>query len=339
MINLNPFNKSIILIKKRIYFKSSDFSMPILTFVKYPIFLKALFNRINQIKTYYSINSEIRIFDLNQDKIKAQKDLQGKGGIYILWCHNNGLFYVGSAIRFFTNKGRLNDYFMKGRVKSSLAGKSSKVSKNLAESINKFSINKFTLIIPEEYNSDKLTKNFIQHREQLWMLLYPTLNSSFFVSSNDGKAMTEKNRIKLSTINKFYQYEVKDGVIISGSEKLIYGMKELSRTGLISSDKTIHPIEYNSVKGYLKSGLLWKNRFLLSYDKIQEGTILNNININNTRSTGVWVYEYKSRKFIAYEPSVKSCISKYGVSGTHLKRIRKFGLEFKNKLFSNQKLH
>ena len=33
------------------------------------------------------------------------------------------------------------------------------------------------------------------------------------VSSNEGKAMSEATRIKLSTINKFYQYEVdKKGV-------------------------------------------------------------------------------------------------------------------------------
>jgi hypothetical protein len=76
--------------------------------------------------------------------------------------------------------------------------------------------------------------------------------------------------LKLSTINKFYQYEVKDGVIVNGSERLIYGMKELSRTGIISSDNKIHPIEYNSVKGHLASGLLWKNKFLLSYTKLQE---------------------------------------------------------------------
>ena len=214
------------------------------------------------VQCIHSIKNKAQIFDLNKEKAKAQKELKDKGGIYILWCRNNGLFYVGSAIRFFSNKGRLNDYFMKGRVISSLAGKSSKVSKNLAESINKHSISSFMLIIPEEYKSEEVTKNEIQLREQLWMLLYPTLNSSLLVSSNGGRAIAEKERIKLSTINKFYQYEVKDGEILNGSEKLIYGMKELSRTGIISLDNTVHPIDYNSVKGHLKSGLLWKDRFL-----------------------------------------------------------------------------
>lgn len=247
------------------------------------------------------------------------------------------MFYVGSAIRFFSKKGRLNDYFMKGRVISSLASKSSKVSKNLAESINKYSISNFMLIIPEEYKSEEMTKNQIQLREQLWMLLYPTLNSSLLVSSNDGRAMAEKDRIKLSTINKFYQYEVKDCVILNGSEKLIYGMKELYRTGIVSLDNTKHPIDYNSVKGHLKSGLLWKDRLLLSYTK--NPRLVENKNITHSRSTGVWVYESKSRKFLAYEPDVKSCLSKYEISSTHFKSVRKFGLEFKNKKFSNKKLH
>jgi hypothetical protein len=45
------------------------------------------------------------------------------------------MFYVGSALRFFTNKGRLTDYFMPGRVKASLEGNSTKVSKDLAFAI------------------------------------------------------------------------------------------------------------------------------------------------------------------------------------------------------------
>jgi len=204
----------------------------------------------------------------------------------------------------------------------------------------------------EEYKSKELTKKFIQLREQLWMLLYPTLNRSLLVSSNEGRPMSEEKRLKLSTINKFYLYEIKDGVILSGSEKLIFGMKELSRTGILSSDQKIYPIDYNSIKGHLASAyapgvalegqgeLLWKNKFLLSFNKLQEGYKITDTKINNckSRSLGVWVYDYKTHKFISYEPSVKSCIVKYSVSPTHFIRIRKFGLEFKGKLFSNHKL-
>lgn len=57
MQNINSSNKSIVLIKKRnnILFNSSDFSMPLATFTKYPIYLSALLNRIDKIKTHYSI--------------------------------------------------------------------------------------------------------------------------------------------------------------------------------------------------------------------------------------------------------------------------------------------
>ena len=257
-------------------------------FTKYPLFFKALSNRIDIIRTQYSIEFKVRIFELNKDKANAQKELKNKGGVYILWCQQNGLFYVGSALRFFTNKGRLHDYFMKGRVKSSLEGNSTKVSKKLAESIEKYSINSFTLIIVEEYNSKELTKKIIQFREQLWMLLYPTFNRSLLVSSNDGRPMSEEKRLKLNTINKFYLYEIKDGVILSGSEKLIFGMKELHRTGILSSDHKIYPIEYNSIKGHLVSGLPWKNKFLLSFNKVQES--------NEIRDTKIKIC--KSRSFI-----------------------------------------
>ena len=340
-INMKINDKSLVLINKRTNLNFSNFIMPFAIFTKYPIFFKALLNRIDLIRTQYSIEFKLRVFKLNKDKANAQKELQNKGGVYILWCKQNGLFYVGSALRFFTNKGRLNDYFMKGRVKSSLEGNSTKVSKKLAESIEKYSINSFTLIIVEEYKSKELKKKIIQLREQLWMLLYPTFNRSLLVSSNEGRPMSEEKRLKLSTINKFYLYEFKDGVILSGSEKLIFGMKELSRTGILSSDQKRYPIEYNSIKGHLASGLAWKNKFLLSFNKLQEGYKLTDTKINNckSRSLGVGVYDYKTHNFISYEPSVKSCIVKYNVSPTHFNRIRKFGLEFKGKLFSNHKLN
>ena len=72
------------------------------------------------------------------------------------------MFYVGSALLFFTNKGRLTDYFMPGRVKASLNGISSKVSKDLAVAIDTFGIKDFTLIIPQDDNSNVLTKSTIQ---------------------------------------------------------------------------------------------------------------------------------------------------------------------------------
>lgn len=85
------------------------------------------------------------------------------------------------ALRFFTNKGRLTDYFMPGRVKASLEGNSTKVSKDLASAIFTYGIEDFTLRgeAPPQYDiSSKLDKATIQGWEQLWMMLNPTLNRS-----------------------------------------------------------------------------------------------------------------------------------------------------------------
>jgi hypothetical protein len=48
------------------------------------------------------------------------------------------------------------------------------------------------------------------------ILSYTTLNKSLLVSTNEGRTMREENRLKLSTINKVYLYEIKDNVILSG---------------------------------------------------------------------------------------------------------------------------
>lgn len=168
----NIINKSIIPLTKRINFRSSNFNLPLSSFPKFPIFLPSLLTRIKKIKLDYSINPPLspgreKIFDLNIAKAKSQKELKNLGGVYILWCKKNGLFYVGSAIRFFTNKGRLSDYFMKNRVKTSIAGESSKINKNLAKYIDMYSIKSFKLIIVENFLSENLTKEYVQSREQL----------------------------------------------------------------------------------------------------------------------------------------------------------------------------
>lgn len=214
-----------------------------------------------------------------------------------------------------------------------------KISKDLAKVINMYGINSFNLIIVEEHLSSNLDKPFVQSREQLWMLLYPTLNRSLLVSSNEGTPMLEQDRIKLKNLKIFYQYEVECGKIVPGSEQKIFGLKSLSRLGVVGSGGKIIPIEYNSVKGHLSSGLLWKNRFLFSNVQLIENEWVQIELIKNTVQKGVWVYDFKTRNLLAYEPCIKACFTKYKISSTHFKRIRKFGLEFQGKLFSNKKLN
>lgn len=81
---MNTEKKSIVTINKRINFKFSDFTIPLLSFIKFPIFISALLNRIASLQSLYSLNSVVRVFDLSMDKAKAKKELKNKGGIYIL---------------------------------------------------------------------------------------------------------------------------------------------------------------------------------------------------------------------------------------------------------------
>ena len=109
---------------------------------------------------------------------------------------------------------------MPGRVKASLEGNSTKVSKDLASAIFTYGIDNFTLRgeAPPQYNiSSKLDK---AGWEQLWMMLNPTLNRSLMVSSNSGIMMSEEDRMKISTM--FYQYEIdNNNAIIPNTEKIM----------------------------------------------------------------------------------------------------------------------
>jgi len=81
-------------------------------------------------------------------------------------------------------------------------------------------------------------------------------------------------------------------------------------------------IEYDSVKGHLNYGLLWRDRFQFSYNQLKEGQqiIVKNIAfVSKTKLAGVWVYKYQTKKFFAYEPSVKTCLANYKISSTHFR--------------------
>lgn len=246
---------ALIKIIKRIHFNSSNFFIPITTITKYPIFLKALIQRIKVMQERYSVPNNILIYNLKTDKAKAQFELSNKGGVYVLWCESTGMFYVGSALRFFTNKGRLTDYFMPGRVKASLEGNSTKGSKDLAYAISTYGIENFTLLIPQQEISNKLDMSTIQNWEQLWMMLNPTLNRSLMVSSNSGSIMSEEDRMKISTM--IYQYEIdSSNAIIPNTEKILFGLKETSRLGITSMDKKHYSIQYD--QGFAQGILIIK---------------------------------------------------------------------------------
>lgn len=263
----------------------------------------------------------------------------------MLWCKSTGMFYVGSALRFFTNKGRLTDYFMPGRVKASLESNSTKVSKDLALAISTYGIGNFTLLIPQLDLSTKLDKSIIQGWEQLWMMLNPTLNRSLMVSSNSGNMMSEEDRMKISTM--FYQYEIdSNNAIIPNTEKILFGLKENSRLGITSVDNKHYSIQYDTLKGHLDNKMIWvtpEHKFYFTDEPLTDSFILISVSINtepsDNRSQGIWVYDANTKELISCEKSVKECEMKYNISRTHLKRVRKYNQAYQGKLFSNYKLY
>lgn len=137
--------KALINVKKTYKFRSGH-AIAVSTIMKYPVLKDVLLSRINTLISRYSKKQEYKVFDLAQGPFNAKQRLKDQGGIYILHNKTTGLFYVGSAQRFFSKEGRLNDYFMKGRVSLSLRRKSTKVSYQLAKLIDNYGMRDFTLV-------------------------------------------------------------------------------------------------------------------------------------------------------------------------------------------------
>lgn len=113
------------------------------------------------------------------------------------------------------------------------------------------------------------------------MLLCPTINRSLLVSSHQSGAMPEKDRKKISTL--FYQLEVKNGSVVIDSQKELYGIKEASRTGIVSICGKHYSIEYNTLKGYIKTGIIWREKFIFTTKPIPcDNKLTNTVEIVNS---------------------------------------------------------
>ena len=175
------------------------------------------------------------------------------------------------------------------------------------------------------------------------------------------KHCNDQLRINVRESTIIYIYEISnEGQLIPNSEQKVYGIKELSRTGIkskFSDDYT----EANlwDIQAYISSGLPFKNKFVLTknpftfeeqlnWKYLNKSTSLHpspkgegppfgegDKNEENLKLKGVWVYDYNSLNFIEYFNSVKSCQDKYQIPSTTFKRIRKHKLNFKGYLFSN----
>lgn len=191
--------------------------------------------------------------------------------------------------------------------------------------------------------------SILKELEQFWMLLLPTYNRSLVVGSNDGLPMPEEKRQTLSTL--IFIYEISDeGKLIPNSEQKIYGIKELGRMGIKSIFSNLTTaINVWDIQAHLKSGLPFKNKFLLLKNPLTPDQQMNwklsfalapgpGAGRGEKKNSGVWVYDFNTLNFIAYFDTVKACQEKYKIPSTTFKRLRKHRLNYKGYLFSNYEL-
>jgi len=337
-------------------FEIKDFVAPFSRFIKFPIMLDKLLDRISKIASEYNILLDVKLYRMSPEGIKkAKQDLRGKGGIYIWYCHKTGYFYLGSAQVFFGRNARLSTYLMPSR----LSNTHKNISKDLAKDLQKYGYDEFSLIIVEQFNVGMNTE-MLFYQEQLWMMLYPTYNRSLKVGSNEGLPMPETIRQQMST--SIISYEVVDGKILPGSEKEYFGIKKLARDGISSIEQpnVIIPISNFDLSPLLKTGSLYKDRFLFTSERLVGEKLINwktsaSVEVSkqneltkgdDQRSNGIYVYKYLGPNakytiadFVEFIPSVKACRDKYLISKSHFQRLRRFNAPHKGYLFSNYKLH
>jgi len=334
-------------------FKAGDFIAPLARFVKFPIFLESLLERIRALGAQYNIKLSLRTFRMNSQGIaEAKKVLKGKGGIYIWYCHVTGLFYLGSAVAFFGKNGRLTTYLQRSRLTTNM------VSRDIAAAMLEHGYDQFTLIIVEEHTVNTVDVGELRAQEQLWMMLYPTLNRSLTVGSNEAQPMSEEERREKSTI--VYQYEVDNNGIISGSEQTHYGIKYLVNNGFFSifSPSIILSISYFDLNPLLTSGGLYNNRFLFTTTRLTGDVLANwappfsylvEPSVGESRKgklSSIYVYTYcgpdhlyTEQDLVKVYPSVGACLKEYSIPQTSFLRLRRYRTEWNGLMFSNDKLH
>nr|YP_007374890.1 hypothetical protein PRA_mt0061 [Phlebia radiata]CCE89183.1 hypothetical protein PRA_mt0061 [Phlebia radiata] len=336
---------------------------PISNRLKFPIFFDVLIAKISSLKSKYN-NFDfgpLRVYqnvELNIKEIK--KELNNKGGIYLWWCKDTGLFYIGSAKSFFAfapacagagqggKNGRLHEYFQNNRLINRI---NSKISSDVAKDMLMYPKSNWNLVIlemidlNETLGEDKINVNLLREKEQFWMLLLPTYNRSLVVGSNEGLPMSEDKRESLSTL--IYIYEISDeGKLIPNSEQKVFGIKELSRIGIKSQfSGLITAVNLWDIQAHLKSGLPLKNKFLLFKIPLSLEEQISWKLVMKTKGSGVWVYDFNSiagnadaANLIEYFDSVKACREKYNIPLTTFKRLRKHRLNYKGYLFSDFQL-
>lgn len=122
------------------------------------------------------------------------------------------------------------------------------------------------------------------------------------------------------------------------TKQILFGLKETSRVGVYSNKGLHYPIQYDVLKGHYINKIIFeagKDRFVFSPSVLTENCTFKSLDKRN-KFKGIWVYDAKSKELVSYENRVTSCIIKYNISKTHLRRVRKYNITFQGKIFSNK---
>lgn len=316
----------------------------------YPVPHDALVARIKKLLQIKNKDiNDFQEFNLYPPELlkEARKSLVGFGGVYLLWNKATGQYYVGSTIRFITqiNKhGRLSTYFTYKEINKSDSKFSVKqVNIKLRLELNKYTIYSFHLFILESFSQLDLCKIIIQEKEQFWMLINPTMNTTIITKTGIANQITTEDvRRQNPTLITFYVYIIINSVIVH--KQTIFGLRYLSENGIKETmnngTSIIHKIEYHLIRYHLDTGYLFKEKYLISIKDLSLGLAVSNVNIPKHPKNGVWVYDHETITFIEYfkYSDISICREKYSISSTHFKRVCRNGKPFNGVVFSNVKL-
>lgn len=89
------------------------------------------------------------------------------------------------------------------------------------------------------------------------MLLRPTLNRTLCVPYYNIPFIFRKDKKDIQISTTIYQYEInQNNIVIKDTEKVLFGLKQLSRTGVKSKDNSHYTIEYNTLNGHFKNSII-----------------------------------------------------------------------------------
>lgn len=330
---------------------------PWITYIRrylYPVPLQALLARIKQLAKELGdrVTLDLVTFDLSQkgELARARQQLNNKGGIYIWYCIPTGMFYLGSAMRFFGKSGRLVPYLFKGITPSPV------INRNVGKALAQYGQQQFILIIVQQWTQGSVPMLNQLSFEQIWILLKPTYNMTLRTGTFVSLPMSEELRKAMSTV--YYTYLVGPLLtIIPGSIQTHYGTKAIVRNGITIPNGDNIKLSLYLLYGWLKAGTLLNNQLIITTTPILDTVSwvptllmqyqLQKITYVGLNTHGVWVYyaqqdpnyRYTSDDLYAYYPTVGSAQKDTKIPLSTFTRVRNLLEEKDGYIYSNSQLH